>query len=928
MYKREATEYDTDYVKKYDEDLNTTLIFVGRTSFAPPTSCLTGPFLQAGLFSAVSSAFVIDVHSGLQPDPNEQSAALLRAILLTLNKSAIPNEAPTVPPAQENPPSEIVTVTGLMYASLLISLLAAFTAMLGKQWLNRYLRNTGGSMIERCGDRQRKCDGLKKWPFHLFIESLPVMLQVALLLLACGLCKHMAFINTTVAGVLITLTVLGVLFYLGMLIVGASSYECPFQTPLSTTLHSVWETTRPHMVAILSPIIATGVSLYMLLPWSLALAALHSLWETIQCQILHVVLWLPPITLWYHSHSPFLPVVQATPQQPTSWLASLQNLWENIQRRIFHVAPHLPQTQPPTDSIVLPHSLWLAPPALTALYSTNANDVRCTSWILWNITDPEALDAAIRLAATIHWFEDGLNAEPPYDQIISILKGCFDSDGKVYPGSRDRAYYSAQAVLWIHICAMFKSKKFGERFSLPTISWDNTSLDPDLGVLLYNYRDTETSAIIDGMYFISTACTPACLQWTSNALLHLSWAHKSVPGIFGEVSPYYSKGDMKGIPLNAVLNHLLVMCIFLGWPIGEEVLKIQDKSYVIYHLCFSTHSLLFLSGHFNQILSQFSKAMVSAINTSHPQCELLKDTLTSLCDLENKTPHLTELAYEWCSVICRNYSSLRYGKDLLLLSLQIGFSHLDPKRYQIDAKLTHTEHHKGMAAIIFDSGDQEAIADLLNAWTSRSSSHGPFTSLHICIDHLIGLHRWTLSPRLRQFIIYTIQLIGYQPFEVAGVEGFIGLLNSLQVHVEDINSRLQWTRLLLNTIQSSEGAQHLSLQYWELLGQLVVSCSQYLGDNPYNPNTITSLKEVEEWDKLKYWVGTIWMVWPPEGGKTTEKDLEHVMLLLFHQQPGAVQEIKEQMKQWSGWPFWNNIPLSFQQICRQVEIEARQQVIL
>ena len=28
MYKREATEYDMDYIKKYDEDLNTTLIFV------------------------------------------------------------------------------------------------------------------------------------------------------------------------------------------------------------------------------------------------------------------------------------------------------------------------------------------------------------------------------------------------------------------------------------------------------------------------------------------------------------------------------------------------------------------------------------------------------------------------------------------------------------------------------------------------------------------------------------------------------------------------------------------------------------------------------------------------------------------------------------------------------------------------------------
>jgi len=34
MYKREATEYDTDYVKKYDDDLNTTLIFVRCVSSA------------------------------------------------------------------------------------------------------------------------------------------------------------------------------------------------------------------------------------------------------------------------------------------------------------------------------------------------------------------------------------------------------------------------------------------------------------------------------------------------------------------------------------------------------------------------------------------------------------------------------------------------------------------------------------------------------------------------------------------------------------------------------------------------------------------------------------------------------------------------------------------------------------------------------
>ena len=40
MYKREATEYDIDYVKKYDEDLNTTLIFVRRP---PPLFSMISP---------------------------------------------------------------------------------------------------------------------------------------------------------------------------------------------------------------------------------------------------------------------------------------------------------------------------------------------------------------------------------------------------------------------------------------------------------------------------------------------------------------------------------------------------------------------------------------------------------------------------------------------------------------------------------------------------------------------------------------------------------------------------------------------------------------------------------------------------------------------------------------------------------------------
>jgi hypothetical protein len=81
---KEAAEYDTDDVNMYDRGLNA--ILVCCVSFITAT-CLT---LLWSPLSAVGSAFVIDVHSSLQSDPNEKPAVLLHAILLTLNQSAIP----------------------------------------------------------------------------------------------------------------------------------------------------------------------------------------------------------------------------------------------------------------------------------------------------------------------------------------------------------------------------------------------------------------------------------------------------------------------------------------------------------------------------------------------------------------------------------------------------------------------------------------------------------------------------------------------------------------------------------------------------------------------------------------------------------------------------------------------------------------------
>ena len=446
-----------------------------------------------------------------------------------------------------------------MYASLLISLLAAFVAMLGKQWLNRYLRHVGGSAIERCGDRQRKCDGLEKWPFHLFVESLPVMLQVSLLLLACGLCRHMWSINTSIASVLITLTALGILFYFGITIAGTSSYECPFQTPTSIALCSLWKNIGPPLTTALFSTIAIGISLYKTLLQSPVIKALH------------------------YPSSLSLPVEQHTPLEPTLQSSPLLTLWEDIQCQILCIALRFPQTSPlltilEDSPIAINTSQWLEPVTLVTLQGTDAGDVRCVSWILKNITDPEALDAAIRLVVMIQWFEDGLHTEPPYDLIISTFLACFDSAGKVYPGLRDRALYSVRAILWIHIHAMCISEEFASRFPLPVIHHHLEILDDDLSGLLIICMGCDTNNFYQWLYRVSPRNTPVHLQWTSDAFLHLSWAKRNTPKVLHFTHFYIISRDWKYIPLNAALNHLLTWCGILGWPIEKEVLGIHDKS--------------------------------------------------------------------------------------------------------------------------------------------------------------------------------------------------------------------------------------------------------------------------------------------------------------------------------------------------------------
>ena len=191
---------------------------------------------QAGLFSAVTSAFIIEVNSELQPDPNEESAALLRVLIHKIDNTTFGNSPPTLP-QWTGPPPVIVQVQAILFASLTASLFSAFLAMLGKQWLNRYAStDLRGSAIERSQNRQRKLDGIVTWYFNPLMETPPLMLQVALLLLGYALSRYLWGVSVAVASVVLAVTSSGVLFYIFIIIAGIASESCPYQTPGSLIL--------------------------------------------------------------------------------------------------------------------------------------------------------------------------------------------------------------------------------------------------------------------------------------------------------------------------------------------------------------------------------------------------------------------------------------------------------------------------------------------------------------------------------------------------------------------------------------------------------------------------------------------------------------------------------------------------------------------
>ena len=289
------------------------------------------------------------------------------------------------------PDPNLVRVQTILFSSLAASLLAAFVAMLGKRWLNRYSQvETHGSLVDRSRDRQRKMDGMAIWGFKLVMECPPLMLQGALLLLGSALSKYLFTVDNLIAWVVFGFTASGLLLYLAIVVAATMSYNCPFQTPLSQLIRS---------------------------------AAL--LFDEREKHLGRFKRWLPHTFFWKEWRRTGGP-----------------RLFNRKHNNGYFELPLIDLPHRPLPPVLFGH-------IDRAGYVLDSN---CVAWMLETSTDPDAILHIMKFIPEIIW-HDGIHATP-LEKLYDTVLECFDHSSErpvLIPKFKNKAYLSAKALLHLGI---------------------------------------------------------------------------------------------------------------------------------------------------------------------------------------------------------------------------------------------------------------------------------------------------------------------------------------------------------------------------------------------------------------------------------------------------------------------------------------------
>ena len=211
----------------------------------PPISSLNSCLVvQAGLFSAALTSFLIDSASNLQVDPaqqmvfyQQQNVALLAQITKQISSIAPQVSIPSTPlPSYDfSPSASDVRVNSFWFMSLVFSLSAALLATLVQQWVRDYMhvfqRYSNPLKIARL--RQYLYEGVEGWYMPMVARSVPGLVHISLFLFFVGLGDSLLAAYTTVAVTTIIPIAICGLLYISSMFSPILHPQSPFRNPFS-----------------------------------------------------------------------------------------------------------------------------------------------------------------------------------------------------------------------------------------------------------------------------------------------------------------------------------------------------------------------------------------------------------------------------------------------------------------------------------------------------------------------------------------------------------------------------------------------------------------------------------------------------------------------------------------------------------------------
>lgn len=237
-------DFDEEKVQDCKEDMDTLLVFVSKLRIRRCILLYLPIVRQAGLYSAVLSAFLLTAYSALQPDPTDALLFAMERIAtqtasytfngVTLNAtSMLPSARPTFTAAHND-----IRVNVLWFASLMISLITASFAILVKQWLRGFLAVDSPSPQARLRVRHFRAPELEKWKVYEIAAALPLLLQVSLGLFFIGLCYFTASLDLSVNRTTIPLVAGWAFCFFSATFLPIFFPRCPYRTALLKTVVS------------------------------------------------------------------------------------------------------------------------------------------------------------------------------------------------------------------------------------------------------------------------------------------------------------------------------------------------------------------------------------------------------------------------------------------------------------------------------------------------------------------------------------------------------------------------------------------------------------------------------------------------------------------------------------------------------------------